>query len=263
MRLVELGRTGLLVSRLGLGTDIMHPGGITLEDVTDIVLRAWELGVSFIDTDHGYDVFPAVAAALPYMERSRLVLATKTYAGTRDGALRDVQQALDSLKTEYIDLFLLHSVNTMAHYGSMSLALEGLEEAKSRGWVRHVGLSTHAASVMQAMADHLEIEAILTVLNLTGQGMHGSGSRVEMEQAIERSYGAGQGVYVMKPFARGRLFDDGRRDRPLEPEQVRQALTYLYGFPYIHSVVPGMRSVQQVEHNVTVVEEIDQQASAS
>jgi aryl-alcohol dehydrogenase-like predicted oxidoreductase len=263
VRLVELGRTGLRVSRLGLGTDIMHAGGITLGYATEIMLRAWQLGVTFIDTDYGYDVLPALAAALPHMERSRLALATKTYASTREGALRDVQQALDALKTEYIDLFLLHSVNTMAQYESRSRALEGLDEAKSRGWVRHVGLSTHAVSVMQGMADHPEIEAVLTVLNLTGKGMHGSGNRRDMEQAIERSHGAGQGVYVMKPFARGRLFDDGRRDQPLEPDQVRQALTYLYGFPYLHSVVPGMRSVQQVEHNVAIVKEIDQQASAN
>ena len=251
------------VSRLGLGTDILHPGGITLEDVTDVILRAWELGVNFVDTDHAYDVFPALAAALPHMERSRLVLATKTYRSTGEGALRDVQQALDTLKTEYIDLFLLHSVNSMEQYASLPDALEGLEEAKSRGWVRHVGLSTHAVPVMQAMADHPEIEAVLTVLNLTGKNMHRSGTRKEMEQAIERSYRAGQGVYVMKPFARGRLFDDGDRDKPLGPAQVRQALAYLYGFPYIHSVVPGMRSVRQVEHNVDIVEEIDREASAN
>ena len=306
MQLVSLGNTGLMVSRLGVGTDVLHPGGITLEEITDIVLRAWELGINFVDTDHSYDVFPALAAALPHMERSRLVLATKTYEKTRQGALRDVSHALETLGTDYIDLFLLHGVDSMDEYDAFAGALAGLQEAKAKGWVRHIGLSTHAVQVVTAVADRPAIEAVLTVLNLTGKNIlrvcgggaeararglarrvgeathtlplmravashrairavrgvlrPGSGTsqsiREEMERAIRPCYEAGHGVYIMKPFARGRLFDDTNRDRPLEPDQVRQGLAYLYQFPFIHSVVPGMRSVQQVEQNLAIVEEL-------
>ena len=306
MRQASLGSTGLMVSRLGLGTDTFHTGGITLGQITDIVLRAWELGINFVDTDRSYDVFPALAAALPHMERSRLVLATKTYEKTRQGALRDVSHALETLGTDYVDLFLLHGVDSLDEYDAFAGAFAGLQEAKAKGWVRHIGLSTHAVHVVTAMADHPAIEGVLTVLNVTGKNMHrvrgggvearsrgwvrrvgeathtlplmravaahpairavrgvlspGSGRsqgiREEMERAIRRCYEAGQGIYVMKPFARGRLFDDANRDRPLTPEQVRRGLAYLYQFPFIHSVVPGMRSVGQVEQNVAIVEEL-------
>jgi predicted aldo/keto reductase-like oxidoreductase len=258
-----LGKTGLSVSRLGLGTDILHAGGITLQDVTRIALRAWELGITLIDTDRWYDVYPALAEAISAMERSQLVLATKTYEKSREGAWNDIHYALDTLKVDYIDLFHLHAVDTIEQYGEMAGALEALQEAKAQGLIRHIGLSTHAVPVMQAMADHDEIEAILTVLNLTGKNMHRSGTRQEMEGAIERSYRAGQGVYIMKPFARGRLFEDENKDSPLSPEQVEQGLSYLYGLPYIHAVIPGMRSIEQVEQCVSLVERLDQPALRS
>jgi len=310
MQQVSLGGTGLMVSRLGLGTDTYHAGGITLPHITEIALRAWELGINFIDTDRSYDVLPALAAALPHMDRSRLVLATKTYEKTRDGALRDVELALEALRTDYIDLFLLHGVDSLAEYEAFAGALEGLHEARARGWIAHIGLSTHAVQVVEAMAHQPAIEAVLAVLNLAGknirraggsersaramvggwarriglpggamraaravadgavvrairglvvpvrQGEGNAGLREEMEGAVRRLYEAGQGVYIMKPFARGRLFDDANRDRPLTPDQVRRALAYLYRLPFVHSVVPGMRSVQQVEQNVTIVEDL-------
>ena len=172
VRQVILGKTGLSVSRLGLGTDILHAGDITLQDVTRIALRAWELGITLIDTDRWYDVYPALAEAISSMERSRLVLATKTYEKSREGAWNDIHYALDTLKVDYLDLFHLHAVDSMEQYGEMAGALEALQEAKAQGLIRHIGLSTHAVPVMQAMADHDEIEAILTVLNLTGKNMH-------------------------------------------------------------------------------------------
>jgi len=257
MKKIELGQTSLQVSRLGLGTDIIHAGGLTQQDVTEIILKAWELGINFIDTDRWYDVYPAIAEALPQMERSKLVLATKTYEKTYEKALQDVQYALETLKIDYIDLFLLHAIDSMEQFEETRGALEGLQEAKARGWIRHIGLSSHDVPTVRAIAEHTEIEVILAVLNLAGKNMHRSGSRQEMEEAIRRCYESGKGVYIMKPFARGRLFDDANKDKPLLPHQVRQGLEYLFQFPYFHAVVPGMRSIQQVEQNVALVEELD------
>jgi uncharacterized protein len=259
VKYVTLGRTGLCVSRLGLGTDILHADGITLEDVTRVAVRAWELGINLIDTDRWYNVYPGLAAAIPHMERARLVLVTKTYEKTREGAWGDIRYALETLGVDYLDLFLLHAVDSMEQYTEMAGALQALQEAQAQGLVRHIGLSTHAVPVMEVMAEHAEIEAVLTVLNLTGKNMHRTGTREAMERAIQCSFQAGQGVYIMKPFARGRLFDDENKDAPLAPEQVEQGLGYLYSFPYIHAVIPGMRSLQQVEQCVAIVERLERE----
>ena len=259
MQQVVLGKTGLQVSRLGLGTDVRHDDGkVSVEQETEVMLRAWELGINLIDTDRWYNTYPSLAAALPHMERSGLVLVTKTYEKGFEGTLNDVRYALDTLKTDYIDLFLIHAVDSLEDYTARAPALEALQEARGRGWIHHIGLSSHTVAVVRAMAEHPEIEAVLAALNMAGKNMHHSGKREEMGEAIRCCYEAGQGVYIMKPFARGRLFEDTNKDRPLSPDQARQGLAYLYALPYIHSVIPGMRSVAQVEQNVTTVEELDE-----
>ena len=262
MRQVVLGKTGLRVSRLGLGTDVRNDDGtVSLEQEIEVMLRAWELGINLIDTDRWYNTYPSLAAALPHMERPRLVLVTKTYEKSFEGALNDVRHALDTLKTDYIDLFLIHAVDSLEDYAARASALEALQEAQVKGWIRHIGLSSHAVAVVRAMAGHPEIEAVLAALNMAGKSMHHTGTREEMEGAIKRCYEAGQGVYIMKPFARGRLFEDANKDRPLSPDQARQGLAYLYALPYIHSIIPGMRTVEQVEQNVAIAEDMERKES--
>lgn len=109
MRKVTLGRTGLMVSRLGLGTDVLHAGGLSVEEHTAIILRAWELGINLIDTDRWYDTYPSIAAALPHKARQDVVLVSKTYEKTRDGALADVAFALEALRYLY-GLPAIHAV---------------------------------------------------------------------------------------------------------------------------------------------------------
>jgi len=257
MRRVALGNTGLMVSRLGIGTDILRgdePGAIERE--TEVLLCAWGLGINLIDTDRWYRTYPAIAQALPHMVRDEVVLITKTYEKTAEGTLNDVCYALDTMKCDYVDVFLLHAVDNVEHYQSVAGALEGLQEAKSKGWIRHIGLSAHEVPMVQAVSAYAEIEVVLAALNAAGKSMRKSGTREEMEQALERCQAAGQGVYIMKPFARGRLHDDENKNEELLPEQVEPALAYLYNLPYIHATIPGMRTVQHVRQCAEIVERI-------
>ena len=81
MRYVTLGRTGLVVSRLGLGTDVLHGGGITLTQVTELAVRAWELGITLIDTDRWYGVLEPVDDLVGY----RLVGLSEVYTDADAG----------------------------------------------------------------------------------------------------------------------------------------------------------------------------------
>ncbi len=257
MRRVTLGNTGLQVSRLGIGTDVLRdqmPDPIERE--TEVLLAAWGLGINLIDTDRWYRTYPAIAKALPQMVREDLVLITKTYEKTAEGALNDVCYALETMQCDYIDVFLLHAIDSEEQYRSVAGALEGLQTALQRGWIRHIGLSTHAVPMAQQASQYAEIEVVLAALNVAGKSMHKTGTREEMEQALRRCRAAGQGVYIMKPFARGRLIDDENKDEQLQPEQVEPALAYLYAQPYVDAVIPGMRTVQQVSQCAEIVERI-------
>ncbi|NLG28034.1 MAG: aldo/keto reductase [Chloroflexi bacterium] len=256
MRRVALGKTGLQVSRLGIGTDVLRDDPDGIERETEVLLSAWSLGVNLIDTDRWYRTYPAIARALPHMRRADLVLITKTYEKSVEGALNDVCYALDTIKCDYIDVFLLHAIDSVDQYAGLAGALEGLQTARERGWIHHIGLSSHAVPMVQEVSRYAEIEVVLAALNSAGKSMHKTGTRAEMEQGLERCHAAGQGVYIMKPFARGRLIDDEAKDEQLAADQVEPALAYLYALPFVDAVIPGMRTVQQVQQCAEIAERI-------
>jgi aryl-alcohol dehydrogenase-like predicted oxidoreductase len=257
MRRVVLGKTGLKVSRLGIGTDVLRSDDpAEIDHEVEVLLRAWELGINLIDTDRWYRTYPPIARALTHMQRQDVVLITKTYEKTAEGALNDVCYALDTIKCDYVDVFLLHAVDRVEQYQATAGALAGLQEAKEKGWIRHIGLSAHEVPMVQAISAYAEIEVVLAALNAAGKSMRKSGTREDMEQALQRCHDAGQGVYIMKPFARGRLHDDENKNEELAPEQVEPALAYLYGLPFVDSAIPGMRSVRHVEQCCEIVERL-------
>lgn len=236
MQKVELGTTGLVVSRLSMGTDTHLP----VTEGAYLLQRALELEINFWDTDESYGTQPCIGAALKGLDRSQVVIATKTYRSDRKGAWRSLEQALREMETDYIDIFHLHAMDSVPQFTRHAGALEALLEAKERGLVRAVGLSTHNVRMMEAIPDIPEIEVVLAVLNRTGARI-GGGGREEMERATRRAYEAGKGVYLMKVLARGRL----------APE-LESALGYALGLPYVHSACVGMRSIQELEMNVAV-----------
>lgn len=266
MQYAIMGNTGLRVSRLSVGTDIRLPP----EELVPILRRAGELGVNFIDTDHSYSytrgpdhrgqTWEGVCQWLPEVERDEVVLAAKTYKTTAEGALQDAEDALVGLGTDYVDIFLLHGLNTLEEWERFEPALEGCLRARERGLVRHVGISTHTVTLARKAADLPELEVLLVTLNLTGKVMKRSGSPEEMQEAMHVLHDQGRGLYIMKSLARGRVFDDGEdeseTERRLTPDQVERALSYVFECPWAQAVTIGMRRVEEVDQNATIAERI-------
>jgi aryl-alcohol dehydrogenase-like predicted oxidoreductase len=161
MRYRLLGRTGLLVSPVCLGT--LNFGGPTSdEDAARIVALAIDSGINFIDTAdsyHGGRSEEAVGKALAG-RRPNVVLATKVHYPTGDGPndrgnsrlhlLRACDDSLRRLRTDVIDLYQVHRPSPEIPVEETLGALTDLVRA---GKVRHVGCSTHPAwVVMEALA---------------------------------------------------------------------------------------------------------------
>src|SRR5437763_11101065 len=110
MTTIEYVRTGLQVSRLCIGTGHFknnydpEAGGAFLE-------RVLEAGITFWDTAESYGSHPHIAAALRRIDRSRIVLQTKTGEAEYEKAGERIEAALKDLGTENLDIILLHGVN--------------------------------------------------------------------------------------------------------------------------------------------------------
>ncbi|MEW6750173.1 MAG: aldo/keto reductase [Candidatus Latescibacterota bacterium] len=268
MHYAVLGSTGLRVSRLCAGTDVNLPP----EHLLPVVRRAAALGVNFIDTDHGYSYtdatgrtgrsWEAVREWLREVDRSRVVIASKTYQTTPDLVLRQAEEALRELDTPYLDLFLAHGLNTLEDWERFRPGLQGCLQARDRGLVRHVGMSTHTVTLTRLAAHNPELEVLLVTLNITGKVMKRSGSPAQMQEAMQVLFEQGRGVYIMKALARGRVFREGDElvapgDHTLSPDQVERALTYVFRCPWAHAVTVGMRSPAHVEEDATIQGRVD------
>lgn len=241
MQKVNLGQTGLSVSRLSVGTDT----GIAADYGGKLLKRAFELSVNFWDTDSGYGTHPAVREGLRGLNREDVVIASKTYAKTYDGAHKDLHSSLEELATDYIDIFHLHAVDTMEDFQGRCGALRMLLKARGDGLIRAVGVSTHTVEVTQALAAISEVDVVLTVISKTGANIRRGGKLADMLVAAKTLSDSGKGVYAMKPL-----------DRNKRVGSVESYLSYLFNLPYVHSICPGMKTIEELEMNVRIINEL-------
>ena len=236
----ELGQTGLYVSRLCFGALTIGPlqRGLSLEQGSQVLRRALDLGVNFIDTAELYETYDHIRLAVQGFESSSLVVATKSYAYTRDGMLRSLERAQKGLGLEVIPVFLLHEQESSHTLRGHWPALEVLWEAKKAGVVQAVGISTHHVEGVLAASTIPGIDVISPLFNVAGIGIQG-GSREDMLLAILQAVEAGKGIYAMKPLGGGHLLGSWSR-----------ALSYLLDKPEIHSIAVGMKNIDEVESNV-------------
>ena len=153
MKYNRLGRTGLLVSEVCMGT--MTFGGVTDEpEAQRIFDRCLERGVNFFDTANGYTGGQSeqIIGRLIKDKRDDLVLATKVYnptgAGPNDMGLsrKHILQACEAslrrLDTDYIDLYQVHSDDRDTPFEE---TLSALDQLVREGKVRYIGASNHTA----------------------------------------------------------------------------------------------------------------------
>ena len=238
MERVELGRTGLKVSRLAFGTGYL--GGRAAAGAR-LLAKAYDLSVNFWDTSDDYETHPHVARALREVGRRDVVIATKTYAATAVGARRSVTKALRELGVESVDVFLLHAVDSVGELEAKLPALEQLVRARDAGLIRAVGVSSHSRDVLSRLLNLPEVDVALVIVNNTGAWMKDAKPR-EMRAVIQRLYRSRRGVYGMKALGSGQVTGD----------QVPPALRWAFRFPYAHSICVGMTTVQELRTNVAL-----------
>jgi len=235
----RLGRSGLTASTLCFGTGYM--GGPVAEGAR-LLTRAYELGVTAWDTSDDYGTHPHVARALRDVGRDEIVVSTKTYASTAAGARRSLTKALRELRVERVDIFLLHAVDSVGELETKLPALEALVQAKAKGLVRAVGVSSHSREVLTRLLDLREVDVALAVVNQTGSWMKDATPK-EMTDAVKRLYRSGRGVYGIKALGSGQVTGEA---------QVAAALRFAFRYPYVHATCVGMTSESELEANVAI-----------
>ena len=149
MQTTTLGRTGLTVSTMGIGggghSQLGKRTGKTEAESIAIIHRAFDSGVTFIDTAEGYGTEPMIGKALKTRDRSAVVISTKK--STRHKEVTDqtvtesLHNSLRNLGTDYIDIYSLHGVmpEDYAHLASDIYPL--LKRFQEQGKIRFIGIT--------------------------------------------------------------------------------------------------------------------------
>lgn len=151
MRYRTLGNSGLKLSVVGLGSWLTFGSSVDRDTARECVLRAWELGVNFIDTANVYARGAAeemLGPILRELPRDALVLATKVYfpmgesvneRGLSRKHIRDqVHHSLQRLRVEYIDLYQCHRYDLTT---PLEETCETMNDLVRRGTILYWGVS--------------------------------------------------------------------------------------------------------------------------
>ncbi len=146
VRKVRLGRTQLQVSEIAFGGIPVQR--LSREDAVRMVREVIDLGVTFIDTAHGYtDSEEKIGAAIRTYPRESLVIASKSPALDAAGFREHLDLSLRRLGIDCIDIYQHHNVNTAEKIRKVmgpGGAHEAMREAISEGKIRFPGFSSHS-----------------------------------------------------------------------------------------------------------------------
>jgi len=280
----KLGRTGVDVGVIGMGLE--HIWHESREYVDRIMNEAISCGINYFDLFMPTpEIRDKIGMAIrgkrdKVMFQGHIGCAAKEgeeYYRTRDLSICEdfVNQLLKRLRTDYIDVLILHFVDDDEDFkrvfesgGMLDLALRFKKEGKAR----FIGISSHRVSSSLKAVESGVIDVLMFPVNpafdmlegdaeiesawneepykeLEGKNFKPSSARKELYMACERN---GVAITAMKPYACGWLFD------PNNPSSMvltpHQCLSYALSQPGVCTVLPGCKTVEHIREAVSFLE---------
>ena len=265
MTYARLGRTNLMVSR------IVHGSLYTNRERIPLLARLYEGGVNFFDTSHVYGGGRSEEAFGEFFgrdgRRKSVFIGTKmdlraqmkAGEGVYAKAMDRTESALRRLKTDYVDIMMLHGCTTLIDFVENAEWLRATEDLKKQGKARFIGFSEHAkpAEVLTRAAASGKYDVAMVAFSLV-KGKWGHLGRADvksMDPALAAAGKADMGVVVIKAAARAEEILAGTADPKLKKKGFSiQQLCYRYvlGVPGVHAVTCGMTNMTHVEENLKV-----------
>jgi 1-deoxyxylulose-5-phosphate synthase len=247
---VKLGKTGLIVPRLALGTGT-H-GGNQSSDSTRMGVENWlktaryahERGMTFYDAADLYGSHQNVKKILMEVPREKATLMSKIWTRPEKWNSDTPGKTIDRFRKEtgsdYFDILLLHCITNGNWKEEKKAYIDALSEAKQKGIGKTVGLSCHNFEALKIAADDPWVDVILARINPEGLIMDASPE--EIMAVLKKAHDNGKGVMGMKIYGEGKITDDSRREA---------SLRWVIGSKNVDCMTIGMTTTEQVDDTVT------------
>jgi len=151
MTQVTLGKTGIIVNKNGFGA--LPIQRISKEEAKVLLRKAYDSGIDFFDTARFYtDSEEKIGYALSDV-RDKIYIASKTMCSNTEDFWKQLHMSLKMLKTDYLDIFQFHNPSFCPKPGDGTGLYEAMLEAKSKGMIRHIGITNHRLPVALEAAE--------------------------------------------------------------------------------------------------------------
>ena len=201
MEKVRLGRTNLIVTKLGWG-------GIPIQRVGEreavsVIRAVIEMGVDFLDTARAYtNSEHRIGLALQKIDRP-IILSSKSLVRTAK-IYNEVHESLKQMKVKKVNIYHLHGVSHFEDYEKVMApggAYEGLKRARDEGIIDYIGITSHNLNVLERAIEGGHFEVIMACYSFLEPDTTQKVFPLAKEKDI--------GVLAMKPFSGGVIEEAG------------------------------------------------------
>ena len=227
MKFRKLGRTGLEVSCVGFGA--LPLPGLGEEEAAVVLNTALDCGMNFIDTARSYRESEELVGKAVHQRRGEFYLATKARTRRKDQILEELETSLGFLKTDRIDLYQIHFVNSgvdLEDVLSGEGALKVFKQVRDKGVIDHIGITGHDPELLLKAAKTGEFDTVQGALSYIEKPV----AALDLIDYCSRN---DIGFIVQKPLAGGAIIN------------AKSALKWILQQP-VSTVIPGMVLKNQV-----------------
>ncbi len=245
MPMRSLGRTGYRTPLFSLGGESTVQRRDRREAAEEIINRALDAGVNYIDTSYIYGRGGSEENIGHVMatRRSEVFLATKTRRRDYEGALSECETSLRRLQTDRIDLYQHHALRTEEELDRIMAsdgALRAFLRLRDEGAIRFLGVTSHSPRTLSVALDRYPYDCALITLNAAGMSMTDRG---HMDEFLIKAAERGTGVIAMKVINKGALLHRGI--------SMEQAFAYTLSFRVATAVI-GITDARQIDENTAI-----------
>lgn len=261
MQYQEFGKTGLKVSKLCLGTwGIGGAGWDSYSDESrmDAIKAALECGINFIDTAPAYNAGKAecyVGETLSKLKKRReVVISTKCgnkfvdgkylRCGSKESILKQCDESLKNLKTDYIDIYLVHWPDPDVE---LEETIDAVSTLKKEGKILHAGVSNFSKEQIEEAQKYCKIEVFQPQYSLADR---------KDEKLIRWAHEQGLGIMTYGTLGGGILTGNYRKLRTFEQTDSRNRFYPYFKEPLFSKAMELLTIMDQIaeERNVSLAQ---------
>ena len=259
----KLGKTGLEVSCLGLGTvkigrnqDVKYPSSFSLpsdDEVSALIARAKELGINFIDTAPAYGSSEQRLGRL-LKGRQDWIICSKVgeefaagkshFDFSAEHTQRSIERSLRDIGTDYLDIVLIHSDGSDRKILESSDCPETLLRLKDKGLIKAIGMSTKTVEGGMKATEMLDL--VMVTYNPSMQ---------DDAIVIDHALALDKGILVKKALNSGHdCIADDASENPIGTNFTQRNLRFALDKEGVTSVIVGTINQQHLQENIEAVQ---------